>query len=166
MTATFVASRVPMRSCPETTKLQSSLKIEAPQPVGPWRNFYLQQRSVLMAFLRSGHKPCALIKFRRQKCRTDSDRGPAATFNTIIEYFMMSLHLRNHFGKVCALAATILILPVLAHAQNRGGNGSTKTPARAFRFDLLAPASTSQTAKHSPFYEPPRSPGYNTLTGS
>jgi len=63
-----------------------------------------------MALFRPGHKPCALIKFRRQKCRT--------------AYCMLPLRLRNHLGKVCALAATMLILPVLANAQtqNQGGN--------------------------------------------
>ena len=37
---------------------------------------------------------------------------------------MLPLRLRNHLGKVCALAATMLNLPVLAHAQtqNQGGN--------------------------------------------
>jgi hypothetical protein len=74
---------------------------------------------------------------------------------------MVSVRLRNHFGRIYALAATILILPVLAHAQNHGGNGSKKTPARSFRFHLATPA-----AKDSPFYEPPRSPGFNTLTES
>jgi hypothetical protein len=31
-------------------------------------------------------------------------------------------HLRNHGAKVCALAATILILPVLAYANPNGTN--------------------------------------------
>jgi hypothetical protein len=37
---------------------------------------------------------------------------------------MVSLRLHNHFGKVCALAATILILPVLAYAGTDNGNGN------------------------------------------
>jgi hypothetical protein len=39
---------------------------------------------------------------------------------------MFSLFLRNHLAKVCALAATILILPALAFASgsdNQGPNG-------------------------------------------
>ena len=35
---------------------------------------------------------------------------------------MVSPRLRNHFGKVCALAATILILPVLAYAGKQDGD--------------------------------------------
>ena len=56
------------------------------------------------------------------------------------------------------LAASVVLIAA--------ASGSTKTPARAFRSHLVAPARTSQTAKDSLFYEPPRSPGFNTLTES
>ena len=56
------------------------------------------------------------------------------------------------------LAASVLLVAA--------ASGSTKTPARAFRSHFVAPANTSQTTKDSPFYEPARSPGYNTLTES
>jgi hypothetical protein len=56
------------------------------------------------------------------------------------------------------LGASVVIIAV--------ANGSTKTPSRTFRSHLVAPASTGQVAKDSPVYEPPRSPGYNTLTES
>ena len=56
------------------------------------------------------------------------------------------------------LAASVVLIAA--------ASGSTKTPARAPRLHLVAPGSASQTAKDSPFYAPPRSPGYNTLTES
>jgi hypothetical protein len=45
-------------------------------------------------------------------------------------------------------------------------SASPTTPSRGFRSHLIAPASASHAAKESSVYEPPRSPGFNTLTGS
>jgi hypothetical protein len=45
-------------------------------------------------------------------------------------------------------------------------SGSTTTPARNFRSHLMAPAGANQAHEESPWYEPPRSPGYNDLTAS
>ena len=47
-------------------------------------------------------------------------------------------------------------------------SGSTTTPARNFRSHLMAPAGANHVAneKESPWYEAPRSPGYNDLTAS
>ena len=70
-------------------RLDSSLKIDAhKQPVGQPEILIYSNPPVLMALLRSGHKPCVLVKLRRQKCRT--------------AYCMLPLRLRNHLDKVCA----------------------------------------------------------------
>jgi hypothetical protein len=63
--------------------------------------------------------------------------------------------------EIMGIAVTSVVLIAAA-------SGSATTPARNFRSHLMAPAGTSQVAneKESPWYEPPRSPGFNQLTGS
>ena len=39
---------------------------------------------------------------------------------------MMNPKFRNRIGKTCALVAATLILPVLAYAQQQGGNGGNQ----------------------------------------